>query len=409
MSSVYMRFVDEMLKRDAVTQDAALMGCLRRTTERVHGLASEVVGPEEGGEVSELVMLEGRDDGNGEGSGSGDGDRDADGDADGNMDGDMIMVGDSPPTSGRLQLVQPGQQLQLQLQQPSTTPPDNPPDAANSFFDPRTIDHLPIALPLSLPPQIYGNGWTFRPHPLPYPPSFNRLPDAAAMPLAPDSFAFRLTKAAMTFSYLLLSHSADSPIPLSEESRVFKSTLRYRTREDLLVRMRWILGPGIRELWRVADMPYGKWGDVIISRDDLQTGAGDTQPAAAVNDSDLVHETSRFMSVAGVEKHLIALGAKILDSETLELNIASSFSEPSSANDSLATQPDSWSFINFFSSNKRAAETTALNIKVSITRLVNSLSRNGVCLMRGPGFSRLDLGRAIEASIITATGGEIVA
>lgn len=387
MSSIYMSFVDEMLQTEAVKQDARLVGSLRGSTKRILGLVHEVVGPDEGGMGEAMAVGKGLSDGE---------------ESSAWMDPQFIARPTPPPTEQLpfgLSLAKPSDMMPSQpvtMNMGTVTPPE-------PILDP-VIDPSDPVFP-DLLPQIYSDGWTITPPtPPPPPPSFSSSPpqdsDSTFYSLAPDSFAYRLVKATLTTAYLILSQSKHPPVPLSEEKRIFASTLRYRSRDELLTRMRWILGPGSNELSRVADMPYGRWGEDLISGMDLRTGTGDYQPAA-VEDTDHVPETSKFLSVAGVEKQLIALGARVLDAETLELNITGP-AISTDPGDDMSWWSDSWGFVNVFSSDMRRPKSTGLKLRLSVSKLVHNLSSNAVCLMRGPGFSRIELGKAIQASIVTA-------
>ncbi|KAF4440275.1 hypothetical protein FACUT_3496 [Fusarium acutatum] len=162
-------------------------------------------------------------------------------------------------------------------------------------------------------------------------------------PLSLNSFICRLTYSCFKVGCLVLSRSIDAPLPLSEESRMFGSTLRYRERDEMILRMRWLLGPGKHELQTLAELPCGgRWWDQEFSGSDLANYATN----AAMVDSSAPH----FLSVLGVEKQLMALGARFVDKETIELDsdaleiLSGSRVEPSCA------QPDSWSFVNLFPS-----------------------------------------------------------
>ncbi|KAF5643861.1 hypothetical protein F52700_2733 [Fusarium sp. NRRL 52700] len=137
--------------------------------------------------------------------------------------------------------------------------------------------------------------------------------------------------------------SIDSPLPLSEESRMFGSTLRYRERDEMISRMRWLLGPGKHELQTLAELPWGgRWWDQEFSGSDLANYATN----ATMADS----SAPQFLSVLGVEKQLKALGARFVNKDTIELDssalaiLSGNRLEPSCA------QPESWSFVNLFPS-----------------------------------------------------------
>ncbi|CAM1508556.1 Fc.00g054040.m01.CDS01 [Cosmosporella sp. VM-42] len=378
MGSVFMSFVDEMLETEAVKQDAGLMGSLRRTTGRIVALAQECVGPEDDSPMAE-------DESNSEAQD----DTSVKVPQTALVRADSSSSGSSPSqTAEHDSIADTNQSPPMALEVPAIIEPVSSPDLGTPVI---FSDSPPV-----LTTEIYGNGWQSTP----FPPTLHGFSEdwTHLPPLSSDSFAFRLAKASLTTAYLILSRAIDPPISHSEETRIFASTLRYRTREDMLARMRWLLGPGQKDMFMVANMPYGRWGDQTLSRNDLCSSSADT------NDAAHVPGCPDFLSVIGVERQLVALGAKIVDSETLELNITSPPAvEP---NESRFPQPESWSFVDFFSPDQLRPKPSVLTMRLSVSLLVNYLSRHAVCLLRGPGFSTAELGKAIEASIITAAGGD---
>lgn len=233
-----------------------------------------------------------------------------------------------------------------------------------------------------------------------YPPSTIPAPLSPLLwipslpPLSLNSFICRLTYSCFKVGCLVLSRSIDAPLPLSEESRMFGSTLRYRDRDEMILRMRWLLGPGKHELQTLAELPWGgRWWDQEFSGSDLATYATN---AAMVDSS-----APQFLSVLGVQKQLMALGARFVDKETIELDssalaiLSGNRLEPSCA------QPDSWSFVNLFPSKDSRPQIDAPRVRVSLNQLIMNLTKIAVCLMKGPGFPRQALRGAIEQSVIT--------
>lgn len=219
--------------------------------------------------------------------------------------------------------------------------------------------------------------------------------------LASDSFACRLVYSSLAMGYLVLSHAREAPPVTSEDlDRIFGLTLRSRSREDVLVKMRWLLGPGRAELYRAADMPCGRFGDEEFSHRDLNPEVDDLRGCPLDDPSQ-----SRFLSVVGVEKQLLALGARIVDAETLELNITSPLTLSLDSPHPRPAQPDSWSFVDFFARSSVPSQANSLTLRLSVSLLVSNLSHQAVCLIRGPGFPRDQLGKAIEASIIAVISG----
>ncbi|CCT74735.1 uncharacterized protein FFUJ_10801 [Fusarium fujikuroi IMI 58289] len=224
------------------------------------------------------------------------------------------------------------------------------PDDPTTTISPTPLtDDSPINMPLfedtmvSLPvvPTVYTQA-NYPPSTIPAPLS-PLLWTSSLPPLSLNSFICRLTYSCFKVGCLVLSRSIDAPLPLSEESRMFGSTLRYRERDEMILRMRWLLGPGKHELQTLAELPWGgRWWDREFSGSDLANYATN---AAMVDSS-----APQFLSVLGVEKQLIALGARFVDNETIELDasalaiLSGNRLEPSCA------QPESWSFVNLFPS-----------------------------------------------------------
>ncbi|KIL88606.1 hypothetical protein FAVG1_07852 [Fusarium avenaceum] len=212
----------------------------------------------------------------------------------------------------------------------------------------------------------------------------------------PNSFNHRLTYSCFNAGGLVLSRSVESPIPWTEESRMFGSTFRYRQKEEMINRIKWLLGPGKDELQDLALLPWGgRWWDQEFSSDDLASCA----TAASMIDS----SAPQFLSVVGVEKQLKALGARSLEKETVELNLAilsGNRREP------LCIQPESWSFVNLFPSKMPRQRFTSPTVHVSVISLIENLTKIAVCLMKGPGFPKQALKWAIEESVIMNGGHE---
>ncbi|KAM0443908.1 hypothetical protein ACHAQK_002655 [Fusarium lateritium] len=229
--------------------------------------------------------------------------------------------------------------------------------------------------------------------PLVIPQSLGPILWTSSKPILPNSFNHRLTYSCFNLGGLILSRSVESPIPWTEESRMFGSTLRYRQRDEMINRIRWLLGPGKAELQDLALLPWGgRWWDQEFSSDDLASCA----TAVSMIDS----SAPQFLSVVGVEKQLIALGARFVDKDTVELNTRSLAILSKFCQEPLCTQPESWSFVNLFPSKAPPQIFTSPTIRVSISLLIENLTRIAVCLMKGPGFPKQALRGIIERSVI---------
>lgn len=169
---------------------------------------------------------------------------------------------------------------------------------------------------------------------------------------------------------------------------MFGSTLRFRERNEMMLKLQWLLGPGKREFVHAAELPWGgRFWDQEFSGDDLSSA------------SHLIsYSPQQFMSVVGVEKQLEALGARMVDKDTLELDIGSPVNQQMPEQ----LQPESWSFVNFFPPESLQPSSKPTRMRVSMSLLVANLTRICVCLMKGPGFPRRELRRVIFESAVMA-------
>ncbi|KAF4451516.1 hypothetical protein F53441_5525 [Fusarium austroafricanum] len=368
MSSVFMSFVDEMLTTEAIVNNQpTLVGSLRRSMERILELAHEVVGPEE-----DLVLMPKE-------SGS----------------EQSPESEQSESTEDSLVAARRGQPVQLQTPPTMMTPPASLSTSAPTppYFN---LQQPPVPQPFmptfSLSPQIFGNGWLGT---TPASPGDLAVPSSTAH----SSFSYRLATTALTIACHLLVNDPPPYAMSACEARIFCNTLKGKAKDEMLTRLRWLLGPGKHEMYRVIDLPYGRYGQYVYSRAELNPATMEriewpwpTRPAGQ-----RIDHFSRFFSLVGVEKQLLALGARVIDTETLELDLNSS-PMPNVA-DAVPKQPESWSFVNCFSFPTEA-KSSPVKVHLNIPTLINSIATRSLCLMRGPGIPRSEIGSAIEEAII---------
>ncbi|KAL6401733.1 hypothetical protein AUP68_15612 [Ilyonectria robusta] len=414
MSSIFVSFVDEMLETEVVNKQPNLVGSLRRSMARILALAHEVVGPDDEQNASCTPSVAPA------------------------IEPTSTSISTSTSTSTTKLLAgipendMSGHSSASPPGHSSTSPPGDSSTSSHSSEDTMECDthtgtdpayrasqsaliltlpgppgadyHIPdeppenamVAAP-PLPPQIYGNGWTITNHPI-----IGVKHWGARVPLSQDSFAHRLAKASLSIAYLILTKAQHPPIPQSEEYRVFGTNLDYTDKREMLIRLRWLLGPGIGDMYRVVDLPYGQHGSQVFTRNDLNPAFEDMGWTGIYKP----HPSNRdqgYFSILGVEKQLLALGGRIIDAETLELNIANPSSPNNPPSEVPSGQPDSWSFVDFFSPDQLRPRPNVLTMQLSIGLLVSNLSRSAVCLMRGPGYPRDELGGAIQGSVIKVT------
>ncbi|KAM0424233.1 hypothetical protein ACHAPT_010605 [Fusarium lateritium] len=400
MSSIFMAFVDEVLESEAVVRSQpVLVGSLRRSMARILKLAHEVVGPDDGCEGVMMSALPTREKD----------DEEEEEEMEVERDEEPATRSTSEPSSNSPDSNDDTTTSDSSQSSALTVPPKTPQPniilSDHPFLKPSPPPQ-PFAFTPStpLPPHIFGNGWLGTTPASPI-RTIDFVPSPSS-PLSQDSFTYRLARASLTVAYLYLSNDPHIRSVTAPEARLFSNPLRGRARDEMLTRLRWLLGPGRPEMYRVVDLPYGRYGPHVYSRAELNPQTVEdvgwpwpSQPAG----SHLSH-LSRFFSIIGVEKQLLALGARVIDHETLELNLTSApfahcLTGPGEE------QPESWSFVNCFSfpaqqQPKPKPRSEVAMVRLSAGKLVSSLALRAVCLMRGPGFPRDEIGSAIEEAII---------
>ncbi|KAF4452064.1 hypothetical protein F53441_4995 [Fusarium austroafricanum] len=353
MSTVIVDFADKMLQEDILEQYPALAADVQNVITQVLSLANEAGDPEETNSVGrpEAASPSYRDDSA--------------------KERDSGLPG-SPFVSQTMQAETPiplGQQDTMFMNHSS---PDY-----GQVIDPQIT--YPIMPSYSQAPYLST-----------IPPSLGTLPWNSTKPLSPTSFTYRLTQSCFNVGYLLLNKFPDSPIPFSDETRMFGSTLRFNARDDMILKLKWLLGPGKIEYKHLAALPWGgRWWDQEFTGTDLLSASDKVDKSAL-----------QFCSVLGIERQLASLGAHIVERDTLELDIGNSMDHE----DPKTPQPESWSFINFFPPQVLRPKTQALVIRVSLSLLVENLAKICVCLMKGPGFPRQKLRGVIVDSMINDMG-----
>ncbi|KAI8714129.1 hypothetical protein NCS52_01132300 [Fusarium sp. LHS14.1] len=406
MSSIFMAFVDEVLETEGVLKSQpVLVGSLRRSMARILKLAHEVVGPDEGCEGVMMSALPTRE--------KSDEDEDEDDAMEGNREEEPARstsecLSTSPDSNDDTTTTSDSSQSSA-LTVPPKTPQTNFILTQDHPFLKPSPPPQPFAFTPStpIPPQIFANGWIGNTPATPM-RTIDFVPSPSS-PLSQDSFTYRLARASLTIAYLFLSNDPHIRSITAPEARLFSNPLRGKARDEMLTRLRWLLGPGRPEMYRVVDLPYGRYGPHVYSRAELnpQTVEDVGWPWPSQPAGSQLSGLSRFFSIIGVEKQLLALGARVIDHETLELNLTS----PPFAHcltDPGAEQPASWSFVNCFpfpaeqqQARSKSKSDMASTVRLSAGKLVSSLALRAVCLMRGPGFPRDEIGSAIEEAIIT--------
>ncbi|KAK6714654.1 hypothetical protein SNK04_005588 [Fusarium graminearum] len=190
MSTVIVSFTDQMLHEDVLKQYPALAANAQEVITHILALAHEAEDADEG-TTTEAASPNGRY----EFSAAQD-------------SGFSELSFHSGPMQAKM--MNANQQSAVFMTHPSSQYPQamgDPTIAYTNFQDP-TLSELP-----SLPPSTLL-------------PSLGPVPWNTSKPLSPTSFTYRLTHSCFNVGLLLLNKSQGSPLPFSDETRFFGTTLR---------------------------------------------------------------------------------------------------------------------------------------------------------------------------------------
>jgi hypothetical protein len=354
MSTVIVGFTDKMLHHDVLKQYPALAADAQEVITHVLALANEAGDPEEG-TIAEAASPNSRDELSA---------------AQGAGFSELSFHSSPMPTD----MMNMDQQSALFMTHPSPEyqhVTGNPTIAYTNFQDPALseVSYLPSSTLL---------------------PSLGPVPWNTSKPLSPTSFTYRLTHSCFNVGLLLLKKSQDSPLPLSDETRVFGATLRQDERELMIRKLRWVTGIGSNDIKLAALLPWGgQYRGQDFTGDDLSSTCKTTDRTAL-----------QFLSAAGIHQRLKTLDARVVAKDTLELDLGGAMGN----DEPRPLQPDSWSFVNFFPPDVLRQKGTSVKIRVSLNVLLENLCKVSVCLAMGPGFPRRELKRVIMDSKVKEFG-----
>ncbi|KAL6786463.1 hypothetical protein J3E68DRAFT_441232 [Trichoderma sp. SZMC 28012] len=223
-----------------------------------------------------------------------------------------------------------------------------------------------------------------------------------------DSLSINIIHFAMRRAYFALV-AAGSPTH-SLALWAFKSSLQQRSREEVLLTLRWVLGPGHATLHQLAKRPL----EALDAPKNVHTLHPLVDEAAMQSFKDLYpQETEPFLSAQDVQELLVYNGLRYIDNDVLELFIkidadgrwVMPFPEVRPIR-----QPSD--FLNpdvFFPSSRATTRSQGgfgsrsprmTHIYISQSTFLYHLSSFTVCLAHGPAFVRACVQQVIKASLI---------
>ena len=235
---------------------------------------------------------------------------------------------------------------------------------------------------------------------------------------AMNPFPLRLVETTISRAYLSLN--GDLHVPIEEIHRAFGTVLHLRTREQLAARMQWLLGPGRSDMYRAAGITQGSNTAHSSGTEALEEGFPHTflsslgdRISRGPSDADLVPDypgdqaaQSDFLTALGVQEQLEGLGAKMVDTDTMEISISNS----STLSGTGIGKPDVALGVPPLPHSPRRPKASApLIMRLSVSLLTTNLAHVAVCLGKGPRYPRWEMGRAVQASVTLVRGGEGIA
>jgi hypothetical protein len=221
-------------------------------------------------------------------------------------------------------------------------------------------------------------------------------------------FAFRLVEITLSRAYSVLLGAA--PASSDEVHRTFGSTLRTRTREQILVDLRWLLGPGKKALpqasgylWEYTsqnDAPPRWSGYPAYEYVSYEVDSDETSEKA--NYQSPVYP--RLLTTLGVVQELLNLKARVIDSDTLEITLGHQGSiNPRSDMESMNSYRESINeraFSPAVSNNFCDTSAESLDLRLSVPLLTVNLALVATCAKVGPVYPSNEVAKAVEAAIV---------
>lgn len=215
-----------------------------------------------------------------------------------------------------------------------------------------------------------------------------------------SSFPLHLVETTLSRAYLYLN--GDVHIAAEDMERAFGHSLRLHTHQQVLAHLRWLLGAGKDKMRQATGINWSikAWADGGDSTDLFWPFKEDG--SIGTDDGSEDDSQPEFLTALGVQEQLESLGAKVLDSDLMELSISGYeslqiYSSADSGPASLgAVRP---------ARAPSSVGSAALIVWLNTSLLTTNLADLAMCLEKGPVYPRHGVARAVEASVIMAHGG----
>lgn len=206
-------------------------------------------------------------------------------------------------------------------------------------------------------------------------------------------FPLRLVEATLFRACVTLS---DFTLPPERLNRAFGNMIsQHCTREELLRRVRWLLGPGYSEIYSVAG---ANWRPSSVDGFDSHSFGSSALPGASDQKSlekmwkSMQRRTKRdeLLTALEVATQLENLGASFAGSDTIELRLGKdNDAERHSATNGTPTM-------------RSTVHPPGMMMRLNSLLLTTNLSSVAECVGFGPVYPRSQIAKAVEASVIFA-------
>ncbi|KEZ43676.1 hypothetical protein SAPIO_CDS4290 [Scedosporium apiospermum] len=251
------------------------------------------------------------------------------------------------------------------------------------------------SMPIIPSRQVFGNGWTTSTMPeLSGIEPIQRLsPDITTALSALGSFSLRLLEATLIYGYrLLLEH-------VQEKTDEAGLALCSRPPQQLAAVFRWLLGPGKEYMYRMSGVAWEASHGAALQPPDSSPPFSMPPCSDATLEVNHSREKTEYLTAIGVQRRLQSLGAKMLDADTMELQVdGSRFGTEDDLRffSSGPMPPASWSYIDFFSVYH--AQPSSVTMILRVPEFIQNMTQISTCLGNGPGYSKKELARVMKAS-----------
>jgi hypothetical protein len=241
--------------------------------------------------------------------------------------------------------------------------------------------------------NIFGNGWMDQ-----VPAALGALSFNGNMnQLQEGSLALNIVSSTLYYAYHALWESYDA------SNLIFRYAIKMHSREELLFNLRWFLGPGYNEMYRLAGATFKSvlhnWPSNVPSLHPI------------LNSEAMSNNDATFINADDVATYLGSKSPRYVGGDVLELIIDDADTgrlEPGLSKPYSEGQPTFLNMDLFFPSaagwqpadSGISKATRKRNILVLQSALFKNLSNISLCLSYGPGFRKQNLDGAILASEI---------